>query len=480
MALTAIAGMNAQQPYSGCWHPDDIRNWSPETDRDAKFNRSRVPLAKRFKEPQLMKANDAQWYDGQICNATILFPTCSRCPSQEDFNFVGYQPTYLQYMDKMVYWAGSATKGIICPPPAGSTDAAHRAGVRMLGQIFFPPVNYGGTELWPRQMVLKENGHYPMAIKLYEIAKYMGFDGWFINEEIHGTSRDEWKAFMDEFYAAAKADGDTNMEIMWYDNTGVPKQDLLNTSATTSQFLEYNTGVDHRDIAPYLECTDDGIFAKLYNGVECVKSGLTGYNRWLRDAFPASGHVGSLALFCPEEHSWKDYVRDLISTSNGHGKPAYEAMQGVFEAEEAAWVNRDGDPSWTPSADGSGSAWRGISGCILERSVIDHMPFVSNMCVGIGKHHFVNGELCGSRDWWHSGVQSILPTWRWWLDGGELSATIDWDDAYNFGSSFKIAGKLNGNALVRLYKTQIPVTDGGKIIIAVKGSDTPELKLPMI
>lgn len=83
--LTALAAMfmqgaYAQQPYGGCWHPEDIKNWSPETDPDAKFNRSRVPLATRFQEPTLMKANKNQYYEGQICNATILFPTCSMSP----------------------------------------------------------------------------------------------------------------------------------------------------------------------------------------------------------------------------------------------------------------------------------------------------------------------------------------------------------------------------------------------------------------
>ena len=41
LSLIATAGVKAQQPYGGCWHPEDIRNWSPETDPDAKFNRSR-------------------------------------------------------------------------------------------------------------------------------------------------------------------------------------------------------------------------------------------------------------------------------------------------------------------------------------------------------------------------------------------------------------------------------------------------------
>ena len=95
----------AQQPYSGCWHPEDIREWNPETDPDAKFNRSTVKLAERFKEPSLIKANQYQFYEGQICNSTILFKDCGACPSQDAENFYLYNPTYWQYMDKVVYWA---------------------------------------------------------------------------------------------------------------------------------------------------------------------------------------------------------------------------------------------------------------------------------------------------------------------------------------------------------------------------------------
>lgn len=34
-AAMTLQGMFAQQPYGGCWHPEDIKNWSPETDKDA-------------------------------------------------------------------------------------------------------------------------------------------------------------------------------------------------------------------------------------------------------------------------------------------------------------------------------------------------------------------------------------------------------------------------------------------------------------
>ena len=53
LAVVTSLDLNAQQPYGGCWHPRDIKSWSPENDPVAKFNRSRVPLAKRFQEPVL-------------------------------------------------------------------------------------------------------------------------------------------------------------------------------------------------------------------------------------------------------------------------------------------------------------------------------------------------------------------------------------------------------------------------------------------
>ena len=473
VTLSTAWAVEAQQPYGGCWHPDDIKDWSPETDPDAKFNRSRVPLADRFKEPELMKANANQWYEGQVCNATILFNTCSACPSQGANNFLGYQPTYWQYMDKLVYWAGSASEGIIIPPPAPSVDAAHQAGVKVLGQIFFPPGAFGGKCEWVSQMLTQEDGKFIYARKLYEIAKYMVFDGWFINEETWGGRNSEWVDFIKQFNEIADANGDTWFEIQWYNANRSPAYNILKTHKNTSQFLEYGVVGSNLGYANSIGCTPEETFSKLYSGIECVKSGLTGYNSALNSAFPKDGHVGSVDLFCPEEHSWKDWVKNLLGTSDACGDEAYYAIGKVFDKEEDVWVNEKGDPS-----DISDKYWRGISGCVLERSVISSMPFVSNMCVGVGKHRFVDGEIMGTQDWYHSGVQSILPTWRWWIENGDdLKVTVDWDDAYNHGSSFKIAGNLSGEALMRLYKTMIPVEKGGIVRVVFKGAEAPELKL---
>ena len=471
LAALLMQGAYAQQPYGGCWHPERVRTWSPETDRDAKFNRARVPLANRFKEPSLMKANEYQWYEGQICNATILYPTCSQCPSQGDNNFTGYQPTYWQYMDKLVYWAGSASEGIIIPPPAPTIDAAHAQGVKVLGQIFFPPPAYGGTQEWVAQMLEKEDGKYIFAKKLYDIARYMGFDGWFINEEI---STDDWTGWVKEFMSYADADGQSQMEIQWYNARNNVDVKMMKTHANTSQFLEYGYTGDYRKYADEIGCSVEQTFSKLYAGVQVVESGFLGWNKQLRAAMPKTGHVGSLDLFCPEEHIWKDKVKDLLNTSDNCGEKAYTAVAKVFNNEEDMWVNDESDPSYITKDNDDEYGWQwleGVSAAVLERSAIQSMPFVSSMSVGVGKHRFVNGKIAGTHDWYHSGMQSVLPTWRWWIENrGKLKVAIDWDDAWNVGSSFKISGKLTaGDHLMRLYKTMIPVTAGGVLRVVYKG-----------
>jgi endo-beta-N-acetylglucosaminidase D len=424
LSLAITTHINAQQPYGGCWHPDDIKNWSPETDPDAKFNRAKIPLATRFKEPSLMKANINQYYEGQICDATILYPTCSMSPSQGANNFLGYQPTYWQYMDKLVYWAGSASEGIIIPPPAGSIDAAHQAGVKVLGQLFFPPSAYGGEGKWVDQILTRENGHFPYAKKLYEIAKYIGFDGWFINEETYGGSPD-FADWIKDFNSYADAVGDSLMEIQWYDASRVPDVAFLKSHKNTSQFLEYGASGDYRKYASQIGCTEAETFSKIYAGIQVVYNGMTGFEESLRTAFPTSGHVGSLDLFCPEERIWKDNVRDLLGTKDNCGEKAYDAMTKTFTNEDIMWVNNDRDPSTGGSKD-----WSGISGAILERSVINQLPFVTNFCVGDGKYRFVEGSKQGTQDWYHSGVQSIMPTWRWWIENrGNLKVGINWDNA---------------------------------------------------
>jgi hypothetical protein len=339
--------------------------------------------------------------------------------------------------------------------------------VKSLGQVFFPPSAFGGRQEWVRQMLTKENGKYIYAIKLYEIAKYMGFDGWFINEETGGGSTSEWVDFIKEFNGIADANGDTQMEIQWYNASRTPNEAILKSHKNTSQFLEYGSPDDYRNYAGILGCTEAETFSKIYGGVQVVRSGHMGYTDDLDWAMPVDGHGGSLALFCPEERIWKDNVKNLLGTKDECGENAYSAQRRTFYKERDMWVNQYGDPSYVDDF-----GWPGLSGRMLERSFISSMPFETSFCVGLGKHRFVEGEKQNTQDWYHSGVQSIMPTWRYWIENKEgLDVTIDWDDAYNFGSSLKINGKLTaGDHLMRLYKTMIPVTSGGTLRLVYKTS----------
>ena len=71
-------------------------------------------------------------------------PECSLTPSQDADNILGYNPTYWQYMDLLIWWGGSAGEGIIIPPSAPVVDVAHMNGVKVLGQLFFPPRAFSG------------------------------------------------------------------------------------------------------------------------------------------------------------------------------------------------------------------------------------------------------------------------------------------------------------------------------------------------
>lgn len=324
-------------------------------------------------------------------------------------------------------------------------------------------------------MLTKENGVHIYAKKLYEIAKYIGFDGWFINEESGGATSAEWADFIKDFNKFADENGDTQMEIQWYNARRAPDVEILKTHKNTSQFLEYGGAGDYRNYASQLGCTEEETFSKIYGGVQVAASGHTNFIYHLNAAMPTDGHVGSLDFFCPEEKTWKDNVRNLLG-KNDTGPDAYNAINRTFEYEMQMWTNYEGDPSVIAEK------WPGVSGRVLERSVINSMPFTTSFCVGVGKHRFVEGEVKASQDWYHSGVQSIMPTWRYWFENkGNGSIKIDWDDAWNFGSSLKVEGGYNftkGDHLWRLYKTQFAVNGGTlRLVYKASANSSVEVKL---
>ncbi len=80
----------------------------------------------------------------------------------------------------MVFWEG------LIPSP-DVIDAGHRNGVPVLGTIFY---NWSSSiedqEKFVSSMRQDPDGSFPVARKLVDMAKYYGFDGYFINQETTG------------------------------------------------------------------------------------------------------------------------------------------------------------------------------------------------------------------------------------------------------------------------------------------------------
>ena len=474
--LFVCGTMQAQKPLVGSWFADDVMNWSAETDPDARFNKSTIPLQPRFEDTSLL-ANPYQQYTGKVCNSTIMWNRCGSQPAQGAFDFAAYSFTHWQYIDMLVYWAGAASEGLICPPAATWTDAAHANGVLMIGQIFLNGAWGCGPESAKICSAINskdENGRSLFAKKLYEITAYYGFDGWFINEE-YGGGCDYGQFFEDYYWFAAQA-GDTHQHMQWYSATGSPSRGIVDRDPRTSQFLEYG--------AQY-HCSDSE-FMKYFSGMQVVHNGLGGYGNLYRNLFNKDGHTGSVDLFCPEERIWKDKLKnngvdcENYDSPTRRGVKAYTAQGQIFEDEANYFVNRKHDPSDNSAYESSGD-WPGFSTTLAERSTITTKAFFSAFGNGLGKHHFVNGKKEGTNDWCHVGMQDILPTWRWWIETAGEKVTIqqDWDDAYQFGSSYKVTGKLVANVpqTVRLYKTQLAIASGDKLQFVYKTNTAGSLTI---
>lgn len=487
----AVTTAFAQQPYGGCWHPDYIKDWTPEKDPDAKFNRSTVKLQPRI-EGDNIKAHQYQFPEGQVAACLTMNPMCSMTPSQGANNFIGYNPTYWQYIDMVIWWGGSAGEGIIVPPSAPVIDACHMNGVKILGNVFFPPQAYSGDPEWVEQMLTKEGNTYPYAEKMYEIAKYYGFDGWFINEETYASTASDWVEWIKYFYQCAEADGNHDMYIQWYDASMYVNNalDIMMANPNTSFFTNYGSAgkvtiEQNRSRMENAGVDMDAFFEKLYSGIEQAQGGLTGNAQNLQACFPKTGHASSMQIFNPEEPIWKKVVEGILDTENNCGPTAYSAMETVFSNEARFWTNAQNNPADITDRDQTyPNPWPGLANAIQERSTIQSKPFVTAFSAGLGKHRFVNGEKRGTQDWYHRGMQNILPTWRWWVEttsSDKLTFSLNWDDAYNFGTSVVVSGKLTANTdhLTRLYKTNIAIENGDKVQLVYKTANagTIELKL---
>ncbi|MFD4531616.1 discoidin domain-containing protein [Kitasatospora sp. NPDC058397] len=453
-------GTPGTQPYASYWYPSTILNWDPATDPDARFNRSSVPLQPRTSDPALKANPNARTGEGKVASLVSFGPT-SNNPSQGSADPNYYAFGYWQYVDKLVFWGGSAGEGLILAPNPTVIDAAHRNGVKVYGTVFFPPAAYGGQLQWLRDFVQKSGNSYPVADKLAQAAQYYGFDGWFINQETGGGDSSlatEVRNLMQ--YSKAKS----GTEFMWYDamttSGSVNWQNAL-TSANSpflqdgskrtsdSMFLNFNWSSGGLNSSRALARQLGRSEYDLYSGIDTEANGYNTGVDW-NSLFPAGRpHTTSLGLYRPE-WTWKSATD-----------------RADFYAKDARyWVGANNDPSKANPADN----WPGLAGYVAESSPITAKPFVTNFNTGQGDFYNSVGTRVATGGWNNLSLQDVPPTYRWMVDssGSKLTPSVDFTDAYQGGSSLRLTGTLDAANTVRLYETKLPVAANTKLDLVVK------------
>lgn len=462
-------------PESTALFPKTILDWSPETDSDAIYNVSRVPLASRVQgEP----VNEHQSKKAKVMSLAIANKHTAGTPSQGSSDKAVYNFTNWQYVDYLIAWAGSAGEGIIVPPSGDLTDSAHRNGVPVLGTVFFPPEAYGGRSTWVDEFVVKaEDGSFPVADKLIEMANYYGFDGWFINQEtnVNQATATALQEFM-KYYQENKPE---HQHLTWYDSMlpsgSVSWQNQLNdrnakffqegnTKVSDSIFLNFWWNADmlrnSGELAKSLGRSEYEVFA----GLDVQEHGTN-----MRDTpenIYRSGESDaplSYALYCPD---W---------TLRNGAKHDVEKFQ---ENEQDFWINAADDPRQI-SATGN---WYGMSKYVVEKTPVISYPFITNFNNGVGDNLYSEGKIINPGSFNNRSLQDIMPTYKWIIDNGtgnSLKARFTYEDAFNGGSSVKLSGNMaaNSESFIKLYASQLSSDKNLTGEVITKGADKVKLVL---
>lgn len=475
------SGPGAAQPppYVPYWHPGStelpkggrsILDWDPEQDPDARFNRSRVRLRKRTRSDQLKANAKARVGEGRIMSCAEFWGT-EQNPAQGVADHRYYAFGHWQYVDSLVFWAGVAGSGLICPPNGHITDAAHRNGVKVYGSVFFPPTAFGGKKAWVEDFVLAleplDPGGvtvYPVAEKLVEVAQYFGFDGWFINYETPTDATTE--AALRRTLAAAQAMG--QVEFVWYQNgctrlsdDNAPYLQENGRRVCDSVFIDYdwdNAGIE----ASRTKATSMGRDKhEVHFGLELVAEAANKAER-VNLLYPmGTEHRGSLALYAA--HTVSSQPREA---------PKHGWLERFHAAEADFWSGTCHDPS--------DSGWPGIARYIGESTTVLNLPFVTHFNAGHGTaYHHAGRKILDSGDGWANlSLQDILPIYRWITraeNASKIRASLCFDDAWEGGSCLRLTGSLASSkgypekpANVRLYQARLTLTQNTKVTVRAR------------
>ena len=443
---------------------EELLKWEPGAREDDAINRGSVALASR-RTGHLVNEKASKEAKVQALSNTNSKAKDHASVGGEEFK--AYAFDYWQYLDSMVFWEG------LVPTP-DVIDAGHRNGVPVYGTLFFNWSNsIADQEKFAEALKQDPDGSFPIARKLVDMAKYYGYDGYFINQETTGDLVEPLGEKMRQFMLYTKeyaAKVNHPIKYSWYDamtyNYGRYHQDGLgeynyqfmqpegDKVPADNFFANFNWDKAKND---YTITTANWIGRNPYDvfaGLELQQGGSYKTKVKWNDILDENGKLRlSLGLFAP----------DTI-TSLGKTGEDYHKNEDIF------FTGYQGDPTGQKPGD---KDWYGIANLVADRTPAVGNTFTTSFNTGHGRKWFVDGKVSKDSEWNYRSVSGVLPTWRWWQKstGDKLKASYDFEDAYNGGTSLKFAGDLSGATKqdVNLYSTRLKVTDTTKLHVAHKG-----------
>ncbi|WP_185154128.1 hypothetical protein [Fulvivirga sp. M361] len=456
----------ANQPYSSYWFINEFLQWNPEKDPHAKFNVSHVALKARFVDSSTQLRPELS-AEPSIVSLVPTYRSTSKHPSQGFQTVEEYAFPFWQYIDYFVQWGGSAGEGLIVTPAVPWVDAAHRNGVKVLGTVFFPPNAYGGKEEWVREFLRKdEQGNFPVADKMIEVAGYYGFEGWFINQETKGLNETDalnMQAFLAYYQQRSKG----RFKVMWYDamieDGRVIWQDELNhhnsgywqkndQKLSDILFIDFGWSTTQQEDS-HQRARDLGRSPwELYSGIDVQQRSYKSPVNWKGLYKNDKPYTTSIGLYWPS--STFNIAQD-------------KQPESVYLEEQKFWngtVLDEDVPAWRSKE------WKGFARYFPARSVLSELPFVTNFNYGLGRFYNEKGKRLSDAEWHNLSNQDILPTWQWQVDTTKLAAAFDFNESYNGGSCLRFDFKQKDEEVfVPLYKTNFDLQGNEKIELVAKG-----------
>ena len=517
VAPVGAHALASAQPRNAGHRLQDIRTWSPQTDPYARYLRAEVPLQPRIPHDPSTQAHPELDAKAQVMLMQGDYGNSFFGNFRANDGFAHNVLNFWQYADYWSPWHGSATArtpqslydpatsdwrtrnfefGVVDIPNPAYTNAAHRNGVKSIATIYFDPAFRPGLTFKEAFDKDPTSRGYIIAEKLVEMAKYFGYDGYFLNEEEGNLQDSRFRPFMS--YLTSKG-----LYTQWYTNTpgtwSSSKASLLDHGRImNSVFLNYNwPGTQDRSVeAAKAEGYDP--YQSLFFGVEANQAGFNGKHRSatelpsLYESRRNHSPKASVALFTPSDM----YQRGLADAVKPKGadkdvplfqQDPYQWM--VAERERMYFSGVTSNPKDTGAHPGhsrpevgvaDSSSWVGAADFIPARSVIGGRQFHTDFNTGHGMKWYSAGDVSAAASWTDMDAQSILPSWQWWIDTEGTRPSVDFDygpsdrrkdvhgapvslpyhqvGAWRGGSSLVVHGTMSKTTTLRLFKTRLAMT----------------------